>query len=520
MSLPRIHPVTTNSWKKLQQHFEQIEGQSMFDWFHDYPERAEEFSLCWDDFYLDYSKNRITSETLSLLIELAKEVKLDEAISALFSAEKINETENKAVQHTALRDFDAMPDGVAKTLKRIKEFSEAVIEGEWKGVNGKQITDIVNIGIGGSDLGPQMVCDALKFYKSGLNMHFVSNVDGDYVMDTLRELKRDQTLFIVVSKSFRTQETLRNARTIREWFLGTMPESAMSNHFVAVSANKEAVVEFGIKDENIFPMWEWVGGRFSLWGAAGLSIACSVGYHNFEQLLKGAFAMDRHFRSEEFSQNMPVLLGLLSVWYNNFFNCESECIVPYSEYLKKLVPYLQQASMESNGKRTDRNGDVLNYDSGAIVWGSTGTNAQHAFFQLLHQGTKLVPADFICYKQSLHGNTEHQQILLANCFAQSEALLRGTKDSKVENSYQQFEGNKPSNTLLIDKLTPKSLGSLIAMYEHKIFVQGVIWNIYSFDQWGVELGKKIAKSTLKAIKGQEPELVKNASTAALIKKLS
>jgi glucose-6-phosphate isomerase len=516
MSLPKTDPTKTNAWSGLSTHFDSIKAKKMQSWFESDPERAERMAISWDDFYVDYSKNRITDETISLLLDLAKEVGLKDAIEAQFSGAAINETEGRAVLHTALRDLtDAKPE-VKETLDKIKVFSEKVVNGDWKGASGKAITDVVNIGIGGSDLGPDMVCEGLKFYQNHLNVHFISNVDGDHVMESLKHLNRETTLFIIVSKTFTTQETLTNANTVRSWFLEEAKEEDVAKHFVAVSTNLEAVANFGISSENIFPMWNWVGGRFSLWSAVGLSIACAVGYKNFEELLRGAHSMDKHFRDSEFSENIPVVLALLSVWYNNFFGSESECIVPYSQYLNKLVAYLQQGIMESNGKSVDRNGERVDYQTGTIIWGSTGTNAQHAFFQLIHQGTKLIPTDFICFTKSLYGKTDHQNKLLANCFAQTEALLMGTHGVEVENTFKEFEGNKPNNTILIEKLTPRNLGSLIAMYEHKLFVQGVIWNIYSYDQWGVELGKKLATNTLDAIESKSTAKTTNSSTKSLI----
>jgi glucose-6-phosphate isomerase len=520
MSLPKIDPTKTESWKQLQHHFHDHRDVHLQQLFADDPSRAQTYAISWDDFYVDFSKNRITAQTFSTLLQLADEVGLKEAIHAQFSGQHINETEDRSVLHTALRDFDAMPQEVSETLQRMKSFSEQLNSGTWKGHSGKSITDVVNIGIGGSDLGPDMVCEALRYYKTALNVHFVSNVDGDHVMETIKDLDPERTLFIIVSKTFTTQETLTNAQTIRKWFLTKAPDSGISRHFVAVSTNLKSVEEFGIASENIFPMWDWVGGRFSLWSAVGLSIACAVGYDHFEQLLKGAHKMDKHFRATEFKENIPVVLALLSVWYNNFFEAESECIVPYSQYLSKLVAYLQQGIMESNGKSIDRNGNSVSYQTGTIVWGSTGTNAQHAFFQLIHQGTKIIPADFICFTESLYGNADHQNKLIANCLAQTEALMQGTYGSEVDNSFKKFDGNKPTNTILIKKLSPENLGSLIAMYEHKLFVQGVIWNIFSYDQWGVELGKKLAKNTLAAIKNKTPEKAANTSTKSLLERLS
>jgi len=496
MSFPSVNPIKTESWKNLMQHFSILKELHMMDLFEADKSRGNRFNISWNDFQVDFSKNRITDDTLSLLLSLADEVKLKEAIEQQFSGENINQTEDRAVLHTALRDFNMMRPEVKRTLKKMKRFSGSVIKGDWKGYSGKLITDIVNIGIGGSDLGPKMVTDALSFYKNHLSVHYVSNVDGDHISETLKNLNRETTLFIIVSKTFTTQETLANASTIKDWFLKEATQFDIAKHFVAVSTNIKDATEFGISEENIFPMWDWVGGRFSLWSAVGLSICCGIGYNHFESLLKGAHEMDLHFKDSEFSENIPVILGLLSVWYNNFFTAETEAIIPYTNYLEKFVPYLQQAVMESNGKSVDRNGDSINYQTGTIIWGNVGTNAQHAFFQLIHQGTKLIPVDFIGFAESLHGDQHHHKLLMANFFAQSEALLQGTYNEEVPNNFRLFEGNKPSNTILIEKLTPKSLGSLIAMYEHKLFVQGVIWNIFSYDQWGVELGKRLANKRL------------------------
>lgn len=496
MSLPKVNPVTTPAWTALTKHFAKIKDSKMQQFFDEDSMRAHKYSISWEDFYLDYSKNRITDKTLELLLQLAEEVKLGDAIKAQFSGEQINETEGRAVLHTALRDFKNVPNEVNETLQKMKQFSESIISGKLKGHTGKAFTDVVNIGIGGSDLGPDMVTEALTYYKNHLNVHFMSNVDGDHVQETFKRLDRETTLFIVVSKSFTTQETLTNASSVRNWFLQKATLLDIESHFVAVSTNLKEVENFGIAPENIFPMWDWMGGRFSLWGTVGLSICIAVGYANFEKLLKGASQMDTHFKSASYDKNIPVMLALLSVWYNNFFKSETEAVVPYSQYLSKLIPYLQQAVMESNGKQVDRNGIPVTYQTGTIIWGSTGTNAQHAFFQLLHQGTKLIPVDFIAFAKALHKQDQHQEILLANCFAQSEALLKGTDGEDIDSPYNVFDGNRPSNTLLIKQLTPENLGALIALYEHKLFVQGVIWNIFSFDQWGVELGKKLAKGTL------------------------
>jgi len=496
MSFPSINPTTTKAWQKLQKHFNEIKNVHLVDLFLEDSERVSNFSIHWNNFQIDYSKNRINQTTLDLLLQLAEEVDLKKAIELQFSGAKINETEDRAVLHTALRDFTSMKPEVKRSLKKMKKFSEAISKGKRTGFTGKRITDIVNIGIGGSDLGPKLVTNALQFYKNSLNIHYVSNVDGDHVSETLKNLDRETTLFIVVSKSFTTQETICNANTIKDWFLKGATQLDIENHFVAVSSNTKEVTYFGISEDNIFPMWDWVGGRFSLWSAVGLSTCCSIGYSNFEELLEGAHEMDLHFKSEDFSKNIPVILGMLSVWYTNFFNSETEAIIPYSQYLEYFIPYLQQTVMESNGKNVDRNGDKITYQTGTIIWGNIGSNAQHAFFQLLHQGTKLIPVDFIGFKESLYGNKKQHEFLQANLFAQSEALYKGTYQENIKNPYKIFEGNKPSNTILASKLTPKTLGNLLSIYEHKLFVQGVIWNIFSYDQWGVELGKMLANQRL------------------------
>lgn len=517
MPLPKINPTKTNAWKKLEAHFSEVKQLHMATLFAEDISRVSRMKLEWEDFYLDYSKNRVTHETIELLLQLTEEVQLKDAIRAQFNGVPINETEDRAVLHTALRDFDTMKPEVKTALQQMQDFSEKIISGTYKGYTGKPITDIVNIGIGGSHLGPEMITEALSFYKNQLTIQHISNIDGDHVQEVLKKISPETTLFIVVSKSFTTQETLTNATTVRNWFVSKASEEAVSKHFVAVSSNIEAVKDFGVISENIFPMWNWVGGRFSLWSAVGLSICCSIGYTHFEDLLKGAHKMDTHFRKAAFSENMPVILALLSVWYNNFFKSETEAVIPYAQYLSKFVDYLQQAVMESNGKSVDRSGDLIKYETSTILWGSTGTNAQHAFFQLLHQGTKLVPCDFIAFKKSLYGATDHQTKVLANCFAQTEALLEGANGKKIDH-YKDFNGNRPSNTLLIDQLTPQSLGKLIALYEHKIFVQGIIWNIFSYDQWGVELGKSTAKETLAAIENKDLSAIKNESTKRLLQK--
>ncbi|PQJ80187.1 glucose-6-phosphate isomerase [Polaribacter porphyrae] len=519
MALQNINPTTTKSWQELSNHFNEIKDINIKDLCKE-SKRKEDFSIQFNDLLVDFSKHRITKETISLLVNLAKEVGLKEAIESQFSGEIINVTEGRAVLHTALRsstDDSILIDGkdikpkIQKALRKIKSFSNKVISGKWKGYTGKSITDVVNIGIGGSDLGPDMVVESLKFYKNQLNTHFVSNVDGDHVSEVIRNLNPETTLFVIVSKTFTTQETISNAETIKNWFLKSATIFDIPKHFVAVSTNLEAVDSFGIDKNNVFPMWNWVGGRFSLWSAVGLSISLSVGFDNYKALLEGAEEMDIHFRNEDFENNIPVVLALISIWYNNFYQAETEAVLPYSQYLSKLPSYLQQAIMESNGKGVDRNGHKIDYQTGTIVWGSTGTNMQHAFMQLVHQGTKLIPADFIGYKESLHGLTDHHKKLMANYYGQMDALAFGkTKEEvhlelKVSGNqdkinqllpFKVFEGNRPSNAILFDKLTPNSLGKLIALYEHKIFTQGILWNIYSYDQFGVELGKELAKKLL------------------------
>ncbi|OBQ57186.1 glucose-6-phosphate isomerase [Tamlana sp. s12] len=520
MTLPKINPLNTPSWKKLQEHFEAVKDIHMKDLFASDADRANKFTVKWDDFYVDFSKNRITEETLKYLLELADDVKLKDAIKSQFSGEIINQTEGRAVLHTALRapktasfkvdGEDVMPE-IYKVKDQIKAFTNEVVGGVRKGYTGKAFTDVVNIGIGGSDLGPAMVVDALQFYKNHLTTHFVSNVDGDHVNEVIKNLNPETTLFVVVSKTFTTQETLSNANTLKEWFLEYAEESDIAKHFVAVSTNIEKVQAFGIDPNNIFPMWDWVGGRFSLWSAVGLTISLAMGYEHFDSLLKGAHKMDEHFRNEDFDSNIPVLLALISVWYNNFFNVESEAVIPYSQYLNQFATYLQQGIMESNGKSVDRNGNPINYQTGTIIWGEPGTNSQHAFFQLIHQGTKLIPADFIGFAKSLHGNQDHQDKLTSNFLAQTEALLNGkTEDEVIAEGtaeaiipFKIFQGNKPTNTIYVEKLSPESLGKLIAMYEHKIFVQGIIWNIFSYDQFGVELGKQLASKILQEFNSAE-----------------
>ncbi|MDX1718928.1 MAG: glucose-6-phosphate isomerase [Salegentibacter mishustinae] len=525
--MKNINPTQTTAWKKLEKHFSDVQQLQLKEQFEKDSERASKFSIAWEDFYLDYSKNRITADTRDLLLELAEECDLKSAIDSYFKGDAINATENRAVLHTALRapaDAEIKLDGenivpeVQEVKEKIRKFSDKIISGEKKGYTGKAFTDVVNIGIGGSDLGPVMVSESLTYYHNHLKVHYVSNVDGDHVHETLKNLNPETTLFLVVSKTFTTQETLSNATTIRNWFRKSAPQEAVAEHFAAVSSNLKNVEEFGIAIDNVFPMWDWVGGRFSLWSAVGLSISLAVGYNNFEALLKGAQKMDEHFKNSEFKENIPVQLALLSIWYNNFYKAESEAVIPYTQYLQKLPSYLQQAIMESNGKSVDRNGKKVDYQTGTLIWGEPGTNSQHAFFQLIHQGTKLIPADFIGFKKSLHQDKDHHNKLMANFFAQTEALLqgktkvevrkeletKGLSDDAIERllPFKEFDGNKPTNTLLINKLTPESLGKLIAMYEHKIFVQGVIWNIYSYDQWGVELGKQLASNILAEIENK------------------
>ncbi|QXP50823.1 glucose-6-phosphate isomerase [Cellulophaga sp. HaHa_2_1] len=528
MALQNINPTCTEAWKQLTAHFNANKNQEIKEYFTSDATRAEKFTIEWNDFLVDFSKNRLSKETLDLLLNLAEELKLKYAIGKYFEGDIINETEGRAVLHTALRakktdsvlvDGENVVPEVYEVKEKIKAFTASIISGDKKGFSGKKFTDVVNIGIGGSDLGPAMVVEALKFYGNHLKMHFVSNVDGDHVYETLRHLDPETTLFVVVSKTFTTQETLSNATTIKKWFLKHATQADVAKHFAAVSTNTEKISEFGIASENVFPMWDWVGGRFSLWSAVGLSIALAVGFDNFDALLEGANEMDDHFKEEDFDQNIPVVLALISVWYNNFYGAETEAIIPYTQYLSRFSAYLQQGIMESNGKSVDRAGNPVTYQTGTIIWGEPGTNSQHAFFQLIHQGTKVIPTDFIGYRNSLHGDTDHHNKLMANFFAQTEALMNGKEAAEVKKELEEkgmeeklldkllpfkvFQGNNPTNTLLIDKLTPKSLGALIAMYEHKIFVQGVIWNIFSYDQWGVELGKQLATTILKDIENSE-----------------
>ena len=514
--------MSLKSWKLLESNFQKNAQKKITDYFSEDADRVKKLSLQWESFYVDYSKNLLDQETLDLLVAVAEESGLNQAIKAYFEGKKINETEDRAVLHTALRQLNPhtiMVDGqditpkIEEVKKQMYDFADGVISGKWKGHTGKAITHVVNIGIGGSDLGPAMVTEALEFYSNQLQLTFVSNVEGDHVGEVIKKIDPETTLFVIVSKTFTTQETLSNANTLRKWFLNHAPESAISNHFVAVSTNLEKVTEFGIAAENIFPMNDWVGGRFSLWSTVGLSICLAIGPKNFEDLLQGAGKMDEHFRTADFKENMPVILALITVWYNNFWEVETEAIIPYSQYLRNLPAYLQQAIMESNGKGVDQNGKPVDYQTGNIIWGASGTNAQHAFFQLMHQGTKMIPADFIGFAKPLHQGNDHQDKLMSNFFAQTQALMQGKNAETVREELTQqgkspeeieallpfkvFEGNRPSNTLFIEQLTPANLGSLVALYEHRIFVQGIIWNIYSYDQWGVELGKQLANNILK-----------------------
>ena len=522
--LPKINPTTTASWKSLQQHFVEMQNVHMKTLFESDGERFSKYSLTTGDILFDYSKNIITEKTIQLLIELAKDCRLTTAIEAMFNGEKINETENRAVLHTALRNFsgkpvisdgkDVMPE-VKAVLSQMKTYCNKIHNGELKGYTGKKIKYIVNIGIGGSDLGPVMVTEALKpYWKEGIQTYFVSNVDGTHITETLKKVNVEETLFLIASKTFTTQETMTNAHTARNWFLSSAKEEKnIAYHFAALSTNKTAVEEFGINAANMFPFWDWVGGRYSLWCAIGLSIALTIGYENFEELLKGAHHSDIHFKEQPFEKNIPVLMAMIGIWYSNFFGTATEAILPYDQYLHRFAAYFQQGNMESNGKYIDRNGDKVNYSTGPVIWGEPGTNGQHAFYQLIHQGTQIIPCDFIAPAVSHNPVGEHHAILLSNFFAQTEALMNGTDN---DNKYRVFEGNRPTNSFLINKITPFTLGQLIAFYEHKIFVQGIIWNIYSFDQFGVELGKVLANKILPELKGNEIITVHDSSTNGLI----
>ncbi len=521
---PTINPTTTEAWQALQLHYKAMKPLQMKELFASDKERFNQFSLCANELVFDYSKNIITTQTMALLMQLATECGLPEAIKTLFAGEKINVTENRAVLHTALRNFsgnpllcdgkDIMPDILA-VQQQMKTFCDSVHSGTQKGYTGKPIKYIVNIGIGGSDLGPVMVTEALKpYWVKGITTYFVSNIDGSHISETLKKINAEETLFLIASKTFTTQETMTNAHTARTWFLEHAKDEAhIASHFVALSTNEAAVVTFGIAPANMFVFWDWVGGRYSLWSAIGLSIALTVGYDNFDQLLKGAYAIDTHLATEPLEKNIPVVMALIGIWYTNFYGATTEAILPYDQYLHRFSAYLQQANMESNGKYVDRNGNKVTYATGPVIWGEPGTNGQHAFYQLIHQGTQMIPCDFIAPAISHNPIGEHHKILLSNFFAQTEALMNGSLN---DNPYRVFEGNRPTNSILLKQITPFTLGELIALYEHKIFVQGVIWNVFSFDQWGVELGKILAGKVLPEL--QDPERIEthDASTNGLI----
>ena len=541
--LNTVNPTTTQAWQKLQAHFAQNNIQLAQE-FAQNPNRFKQFSCQLnDELLLDYSKNLVTEETLTLLNELATEVDLKSAIHAMFNGDKINQTEDRAVLHIALRnrsnseikvDGENIMPGINAVLAKMKAFCQKIHSGEWLGYTGQRITDIVNIGIGGSDLGPYMVTEALNAYKvEGINAHFVSNVDGTHITETLKKVNPETTLFLIASKTFTTQETMTNAHSARDWFLASAKQPEfVAKHFAALSTNAKSVAEFGIDTDNMFEFWDWVGGRYSLWSAIGLSIALTIGYDNFEQLLEGAHEMDQHFLNADFEQNIPVILALLGVWYNNFYGADSEAILPYDQYMHRFAAYFQQGNMESNGKNCDRAGNPIDYQTGPIIWGEPGTNGQHAFYQLIHQGTKLIPCDFIAPAQSHNPAGDHHVKLLSNFFAQTEALAFGKSQAQVEAEFvaagkslnevkhlvpfKVFEGNKPTNSIMVKKITPSVLGQLIAMYEHKIFVQGIIWNVFSFDQWGVELGKQLASQILPELQNNDSVSGHDASTNGLI----
>jgi len=540
---PKINPTNTASWKALEAHFEKSSKTHLRTLFSSDPKRFIKYSVEHEGLLVDYSKNLMDDKTVELLLALSKEVKLKEAIDALFKGDKINETEGRAVMHMALRNTsdkpifidgkDVMPQ-VQSSLAQIKSFSEGLSSGLWKGATGKPIKNIVNLGIGGSDLGPVMVCEALKNYNTnGITAYFVSNVDGTHIAETLKKIDPEETLFMIASKTFTTQETMTNAQSARQWFLSSgRKEADIAQHFVAISTNTAAVEAFGIAKENMFVFWEWVGGRYSLWSSIGLPIACTIGYDNFEALLTGAHEMDEHFKTSTFDSNIPVLLGLIGIWYNNFYGAESVAVLPYDQYLHRFAAYLQQADMESNGKSVDRNGQPINYQTGPIVWGEPGTNGQHAFYQLIHQGTKMIPCDFIATAKSHNPISDHHNKLMSNFFAQTEALMNGKTDAEIRAELEKegmseediekllpfkvFKGNNPSNSIIVKELTPKALGKLIAMYEHKVFVQGVILNVFSFDQWGVELGKNLAKNILPELLNEQEINNHDSSTNGLI----
>ncbi len=541
--LKKVNPSKTRSWADLREHHARLKHVSMRELFARDPRRFEKFSVRFNDILLDYSKNRMTEETLDLLLALARETAVGDAIERMFAGERINETEGRAVLHVALRNSVSSPlqlDGqdvvadVRRVLAKMREFSSRILSGSWKGYTGERIRDIVNIGIGGSDLGPLMVTEALRpYWKEGTRAHFVSNVDGTHLVETLRNLHPETTLFMIASKTFTTQETMTNAFSARRWFLDRAGDPThVARHFVALSTNRERVADFGIDLENMFEFWDWVGGRYSLWSAIGLSIACTIGFERFSELLEGAHEMDQHFRSEPLERNLPVLLALIGIWYTNFFGSRTEAILPYDQYMHRFAAYFQQGNMESNGKSVDRSGCPVDYSTGPIIWGEPGTNGQHAFYQLIHQGTQLIPCDFLAPAVSHNPVGDHHRILLSNFFAQTEALMNGkTRDEVIQDlrkegkseeeimrlwPFRVFEGNRPTNSILFRKLTPRTLGSLIALYEHKIFVQGVIWNIFSFDQWGVELGKQLAGRILPELADDAPVSTHDSSTNGLI----
>ncbi|TAF73173.1 MAG: glucose-6-phosphate isomerase [Bacteroidetes bacterium] len=532
----------TNSWKALKAHAEKVKPLQMKDMFANDSKRFEKFSVQFNDILLDFSKNRISEETMTLLVNLAKEMHVGDWAGKMFTGEKINFTENRAVLHTALRNRsntpvlfegkDVMPD-VNKVLAQMKDFCTKIHSGSWKGFSGKSITDVVNIGIGGSDLGPVMVTEALKPYKKNIDVHFVSNVDGTHIAETLKKVNPETTIFIIASKTFTTQETLANAEFAKAWFLkSAIDEKAVAKHFVALSTNAKSVSAFGIDTANMFEFWDWVGGRYSLWSAIGLSIALSIGFDNFEELLQGAHEMDNHFATADWDKNLPVILALLGIWYNNFFDAHSHALLPYDQYMHRFAAYFQQGDMESNGKFVTRDGKEVDYETGPIIWGEPGTNGQHAFYQLIHQGTKLIPCDFFIPAQTQNPLGEHHKILLSNFFAQTEALMKGktTAEAKAELEksgvsgaelekilpHKVFKGNRPTNSIMFKKLTPKVLGSLLAMYEHKIFVQGMIWQVNPYDQWGVELGKQLAKVILPELEGATKVTSHDSSTNGLM----
>ncbi len=540
--LPKINPTSTESWQKLISHHKDISHTPIKDLFATDKDRFEKFSLKFEDILLDYSKNLITDETLKILIGLANDCGLKKAIEEMFNGEKINETENRSVLHTALRNRsnstvlyngkDVMPE-INAVLNKMKNFCDRIISGEWKGYTGKAITDVVNIGIGGSDLGPVMVTEALKPYANHLKIHFVSNVDATHLAEVSKKINFETTLFLIASKTFSTQETMANANSAREMFLThAKDERFVKQHFAALSTNEKDVIKFGIDPENMFEFWDWVGGRYSLTSAIGLSIALSIGFENFIELLEGFHAVDNHFRNEKFEKNLPVILALIGIWYINFFGAESEAILPYDQYMHRFAAYFQQGNMESNGKFVDRNGVEVNYQTGPVIWGEPGTNGQHAFYQLIHQGTRVIPCDFLAPAISHNPIGEHHTLLLSNFFAQTQALMMGKTEEEVIAEFEKsgkkpeeykklvpfkvFKGNKPTNSFLFKELNPRTLGSLVAMYEHKIFVQGIIWNIFSFDQWGVELGKQLANNILPELRNDDKVEKFDSSTNGLI----